>query len=83
MSPEELLTICQHIKNWVNSKFTSCSELNKWSEAISGGEETDYKQLTITFSKMKYTNTVYVRIWKRIKDRFPPTSRGFCLKNSN
>lgn len=61
MSPEELLKICQHIKKWVKTKFKSCSVLNQWGEVISGGRETDSNQLTITFSKYCYKNTVDIR----------------------
>lgn len=36
----------------------------------------------ITFCKLEYTNTVDVRVWRREKDKFQPTTQGFSLVNT-
>ncbi|KAL7637479.1 UNVERIFIED_CONTAM: hypothetical protein RMT77_012207 [Armadillidium vulgare] len=79
ISVENLLKIHQNIKNWSNNAFPSCSPVNKWSEVLT---ETPYKKLNITFCKLGHTNTVDVRIWRRIKDNFTPTSHGFTLTDT-
>src|SRR5678816_4493892 len=81
LSCEDLSRVFDEVNTWVNEKYISSSVTNSWGVAITGGEDTDTKRLTLVFSLHNNIEAIELRSWWRNNPEgvFRPSSYGFMI----